>query len=246
MDSEQSPSSSQPSSDAEFRKLLAPGWSEYHRLLTLASDGQSAVAVQVEIHHDNGARDPSAASFVCSYFRVGELAVVLAEEDIVAPAERWELRASGLWADMICEQPFKHWTYGLEAFGLAIDEPDELLGRGYGDRVPLGWELDFESSADKIATIDELDGYSQTGEMHGIVLLAEGSVPIEGEALRHHWWGRRDSMLYHLLDGDIGTVPDDGSAGGIDSGAAVALPIPGAVWRLAHRPGWVTSATGPI
>ena len=48
----------------------------------------------------------------------------------------------------MCEEPGRRWTYGLEAFALAVDDPAELLGRGYGHRVPLGWELEFEAPAD--------------------------------------------------------------------------------------------------
>ncbi len=208
--------------------------------------------MQVEIHAQDDVGHDGKATFLCAYFQVGELPVVLAEDEIVAPAQRWELRASGLWADMICEQPFKHWSYGLEAFGLAIDEPDELLGRGYGDRVPLGWELDFESDADRVAGFEQPpgadvpDGYRQAGLADGLVLLADRSVPIHGPAVRYHWWGSSGPVSLDGLDGHLESEPGRERA---PSAAAerseVAIPMSGRVWRLAHRPGRLDSSGEP-
>ncbi|MGH9180803.1 MAG: hypothetical protein ACRDY5_03690, partial [Acidimicrobiales bacterium] len=39
-----------------------------------------------------------------------------------------QLRGPGLWADANCETPHAHWSVGLEAFGVALDDPDEALG----------------------------------------------------------------------------------------------------------------------
>ena len=45
------------------------------------------------------------------------------------PRQGLEVRADGLWAELWCETPLEHWTYGLEAFGVRVD--DELpRGRG--------------------------------------------------------------------------------------------------------------------
>ena len=46
-----------------------------------------------------------------------------------------------------CEQPLDHWTVGLEAFGLAFDDPGEVLGRGHGDRAALGLDLEWETAS---------------------------------------------------------------------------------------------------
>ena len=72
--------------------------------------------------------------------------IVIADVGAPPPNPGLEVRTSGLWADHVCESPYEHWSYGLEAFALALDDPAELLGRGFGDRVPLGWELEFEAT----------------------------------------------------------------------------------------------------
>ena len=147
--------------------------------------------------------------------------IVIAADEIPLPAEGWELRTSGLWADHNCETPFEHWSYGLEAFALGVDDRRELLERGYGDRTPLGWELDFEADS-AVSPIDEeimnVAGYAQTGVLHGLVLLADGEVEVSGAATRWRWWGsdRPNGLLF-----------------GSRTERAVALPTPDGVWWIA-------------
>ncbi|MDP9441800.1 MAG: hypothetical protein M3P34_06425 [Actinomycetota bacterium] len=49
-----------------------------------------------------------------------------------------ELREDGLWAALYCETPHEHWTAGLEAFAVALDDPDDAFRGERGDRVPRG------------------------------------------------------------------------------------------------------------
>ena len=39
------------------------------------------------------------------------------------PRQGLEVRADGLWGELMCETPLEHWSYGLEAFGVALDDP---------------------------------------------------------------------------------------------------------------------------
>lgn len=114
--------------------------------------------------------------------------VVVVEFDVPIPTKGWEIRASGLWADHVCETPMEHWSYGLEAFGLAIDDPGELLGDALGDRVPLGWELEFEARAPAQATGAD-DRYGQIGSVHGLLLEKSMTTEVDGYGVRSHWWG---------------------------------------------------------
>jgi len=125
--------------------------------------------------------------------------IVLSEPALEFPERLWEVRGSGLWADHVCESPNEHWSYGLEAFAIAIDDRAELLGRGFGDRVPLGWELEFESTgavnpsnpANPASPNDTTydNSYTQRGRVHGIVLTETGEVPFDGAGTRSHQWG---------------------------------------------------------
>ncbi len=84
----------------------------------------------------------------------------------------------------------------------AIDVPDQLLHASVGDRVPLGWDLEFESaeSPESLA-----DGYSQQGLVHGTLLGPHPPLDVEGPAIRRHWWGRPDGSSWHAVDriGDL-------------------------------------------
>jgi hypothetical protein len=177
-------------------------------------DEPLVLATQVG-HHPSLAR----FAFHAAVLEGGQLPLVICDWDVPSPATGWELRTSGLWADHVCESPFEHWSYGLEAFALAVDDPAELLGRGYGQRAPLGWELEFEASSAPVAIGDE--SYWQPGVGHGVVLLAGRQIEVEGRAARAHRWGS-------------GAFPvDDGLDDGTPPRAEVALPTPGGVW-------WVT------
>lgn len=222
----------------EHRQAAAgPGWSEHHRLVAIHDDESAALAMSAAIRTTTG---HDAASFHCVVFRNDEPPIVIIESDIVAPDRLWELRTSGLWADTICETPYLHWSYGLEAFGLAIDDPVEMLGRGYGDRVPLGWELEFESDRGqgkqhrpptRSEATEARGAITQTGVAHGILLFAAGQEQaFSGRSLRQHWWGETSmaplvelDQLVAELDGPPGTgaLATDGPI------TQVAMPLPG-------------------
>ncbi|MEP6624578.1 MAG: hypothetical protein ABJC79_09050 [Acidimicrobiia bacterium] len=52
-----------------------------------------------------------------------------------------EFRADGLWVEFVCETPKEHWSFGLEAFGLRVDDPAEEIG----ERIPVGFDLEWET-----------------------------------------------------------------------------------------------------
>lgn len=66
--------------------------------------------------------------------------LVVREDDLPVPSGE-DIRAPGLWVSLTCETPGEHWTVGLEAFALAVDDPDDERG----DVVPLGLDIEWES-----------------------------------------------------------------------------------------------------
>lgn len=193
-----------------------PGWVEVHRVDAWSGDGALAVSWAVAARPDR-----QRAGFLAVVLEAGRPPVVLAEDDIDLPPSLWELRTSGLWADHVCETPLEHWSYGLEAFALAIDDPAELLGRAVGDRVALGWELEFEASAP--AEVEGPTAYRQAGEVHGLLLLGRHRrLDVELDAVRRHWWGTE--------------APSAVRAAGRPGPGAVALPEPGGCWWVSLGP----------
>ena len=56
----------------------------------------------------------------------GRPLVTVVDNEVALPrGPGLDLRADGLWADAVCETPLDHWTLGMEAFGVALDDPTE-------------------------------------------------------------------------------------------------------------------------
>ena len=108
-----------------------------------------------------------------SLARPGHDLVVLDEPEAPSPRDGMEVRASGLWADAIEEEPGRRWTIGLEAFALAVDRPDDTMGR----RVPLGFDLEWERAGP--------DADARTpAVVHGEVLVEDDAIDLEADG----WW----------------------------------------------------------
>jgi hypothetical protein len=60
---------------------------------------------------------------------------------------------------MTCETPGEHWSFGLEAFGLRVDDPAETIG----ERLAVGYDLEWETP----------------DVVHGELLLARAVVAID-------------------------------------------------------------------
>ena len=159
-----------------------PAWVERYSLLGVTATG--CVWSELAILAGEGI-----AQFRATLLRSDERPLVLLAEDLTLPSKGLEFRGSGIWVELVCETPLTHWSYGLEAFALALDSPTELAHTGMGNRAPLGWELEFETGGDESMTTHWGTGYTQHGELHGIVLTGDGQAPWSGPAIRGHSWG---------------------------------------------------------
>jgi hypothetical protein len=114
------------------------------------------------------------------------------EVDLPRPGT-FEIRAPGLWAEPVCETPFEHWGLGLEAFGVALDDPLDAYGDERGEPVPLGLDLEWEPYAAPAvwARVAGRTRYGQAGAVHGEVLVGRGRFPVAGAGTTEHAWGPR-------------------------------------------------------
>ena len=144
--------------------------------------------------------------------------------DVAAPRATTsrEIRSDGLWADVNCETPHDHWSLGLEAFGVSLEDPDEALGAERGDRTGLGLDLEWEAVA---GVVGGEGRYGQACAVHGEILVGGGGGPVEtiefeGRGWRRHAWGRQLDWFSPAwqFDGHL----DDGRPYAAD-GSAVAL-----------------------
>jgi hypothetical protein len=114
--------------------------------------------------------------------------LLVREEDVPLPTGATpEIRAEALWCALECETPLEHWTVGLEAFAVALDDPDDAWRGERGDRIGLGFDLEWEASA---APVPEGTSFWQRCEVHGEILIGPTErLTIAATGWRHRSWG---------------------------------------------------------
>ena len=169
--------------------------------------------------------------------------VAVIDHAVPLPPNDLELRTTGLWATHICETPHDHWTIGLEAFGLGVDDPGEIYGRQFGDQVPLGFDLEWEAEG---PSAPGRGGYGPPGKVPGELLVGSAEIDLDATGWRAHHWG--PLRLWDARSLDVRGRLDDGttfaatvidgdlvSASGTVDGAAAAVreaSVAGGVYGL--------------
>src|SRR5439155_24468528 len=113
---------------------------------------------------------------------------LLVRDDDVAPPRgpTPEIRAEALWSALECETPMEHWTIGLEAFAVALDDPDDAWSDERGDRVGLGFDLEWEAAA---APEPADNAFSQRCTVHGELLVGRDEhLDITASGWRYRSW----------------------------------------------------------
>ena len=153
--------------------------------------------------------------------REGQPLVAVIELDGPLPkSPGLEIRSSGLWVDLIVETPMEHVSVGLEAFGVAMDDPTDAFGKGWGDRTPLGFDLEWETDGRPFRPgIDSR--YELPCRVHGEILVGSDVIDFDGCGQRCHEWGPRDWWSHGW----------SWSGGRLDDGARLhAISIPDLGW----------------
>ena len=118
--------------------------------------------------------------------------VVVRDHEVPLPNEQGlEIRTEGLWAELICETPHEHWSIGMEAFGVALDDPADTYRGERGERIAVGLDLEWEEAA-PVYDYAVTTRYEQACRVHGEVLIGSDRVPIDCFGERDHSWGVRD------------------------------------------------------
>jgi hypothetical protein len=135
--------------------------------------------------------------------RAGRPLLHVAEWEVPLRSDPLLVKAAALWAEHICDDPFRQWTVGNETYAAALDDPAEGLGRAYGTPTPIACDLEWYATAEPAVITS---GYEQVGEVHGVVEFgAEPALHLDGvPAWRAHRWGlglapvRRPPALAHV------------------------------------------------
>ena len=126
----------------------------------------------------------------------GRRLVLVRDHEIELPRQAGlEVRGQGLWSAVSCETPLDHWSIGLEAFAVALDDPLEAFRGERGDLVCLGFDLEWEARAAAAAVGDNAVGdghYEQSCDAYGEILFGDERLAFEGAGQRAHTWGVAD------------------------------------------------------
>ena len=229
----------------ERRHRPGPGrdWEESWYLDFVSADGGLAGYVRLALRPAEGT-----AWFWAGMVGGGPALVTLRDHEVPPPSGRGlEVRASGLWTELVCETPLEHWSVGMEAFGVGLDDPLEAWGRERGDPWALGLDVEWEGIG---PCTPWPGGYWQPCAVHGDVLVGAERFQLDGSGMRLHLWGevrRAGWAAGRLGDGTSFAEPnikaewaEDGllrtvTAGDVSGTAVAAAPVlvPG-VGRLAR------------
>jgi hypothetical protein len=158
--------------------------------------------------------------------------VAVRDHEVPLPRSGLEVRADGLWGELVCETPLEHWSVGLEAFGIAYDDPADAWGDEWGERLPVGLDLEWEAIAEPgdLAPAGPPPpggvAYCQPGRVNGEILVGPDRIPLRGTGFRSRasgvldWWSGRPHRRLAWVTGDRGAVAVEGRDG--------ASPFPGA------------------
>lgn len=151
-------------------------------------------AVEVEFGLRPGLDD---AWFVVRLTGPGTAVVAVVDHGLSLPIRpHLEIRAPGLWADHVIEEPLRRWSLGLEAFGVAVPAGEvsdaRLLDPDLrGERVAVGWDLEWENDDEPAWDSGEPVpfGYSVACLVHGEVLVGVDRFELDTTGSRRHRWG---------------------------------------------------------
>ena len=159
----------------------------------------------------------------------GALPVVVLDYELPLVSNAWEFRAPGVWADFVCETPIEQWTVGLEAFGVAVEPTETLTPGSFGDRTPVGLDVDVEAAS---APDEEEEGFVHEITVRGEVLIGPNGYDVDAVGVRRRSW---DGRLPRLTPLPPGFEPE----------TRIAVQWPGRPspeirgWVGGNRPGWV-------
>lgn len=127
-------------------------------------------------------------------------------EVVVREADPFIVKAPEMWAEHQLDEPMEQWSLGNEAYFVALEDPDDALGRAYGDPTPLA--ADLEWYATEPATAIDF-GYEQVGVVHGTIerLYRPNVELVETPAHRWRRWGHELGALQLPVAPPNGTHP---------------------------------------
>lgn len=167
-----------------------PLWNESWYFDFAAADGRLGGYVRLGLYPNLGV-----AWYWACLVGEGRPLVTVIDHEVPLPRVGLEVRSEGLWADHNLETALDHWSLGLEAFAVGVDDPTEVYGELRGDRTAFGLDLEWETEGSAYA-YPGVDRYEVPCRVSGEVLVGAERIELDGTGQRDHSWGVRDWWSY--------------------------------------------------
>lgn len=184
-----------------------PLWNESYYFDWFDADGSTGGYVRVGIYPNL-----NRAWYWACLVGADRRLVTVVEHDVELPAapSSLELRAEGLWADHIVEEPLQRMSLNLESFALEVDDASEMYHDPRGARVPFGFELDWETDRSSYLWPPVTPRYEIPCRVHGTVMVGSDTIEIDGWGQRDHSWGAARDWWTNTWSWSAGRL-DDGT-----------------------------------
>lgn len=126
--------------------------------------------------------------------RAGARLLHVTDFDVPVRSDPFILKGEALWAEHHCDDPMRQWSIGNETYAAALDDPDDALGRAYGEPTPIAFDLEWYASGEPAGLAapnlpDGAFGYEQPGEVFGEIEVL-GIEPVSFRGAPAHRWHR--------------------------------------------------------
>jgi len=171
-----------------------PLWNESYYLDFAAEDGSLGGYVRIGRYPNLGEGGAGLIWYWACVVGPDRRLVTVIDNEVPFPTSysSLEVRSDGLWADHHVETALDHFSLGLEAFGVALDDPADTYHGLRGERTPLGLDLEWDTDGIPFRWPEGLDRYEVPCRVHGEILVGDERIEFEGPGQRDHSWGERD------------------------------------------------------
>lgn len=173
-----------------------PEWTETWLFDVVQPSDRLGASFELTLHPHRGE-----ASFHASVVGEGRELVSLVEPAAAIPTfPSLEVRAPALWTEVGFQTHMVHVTLDLEAFAVALSDPDDVYRGAYGTRVALGCDLEWEMDGG-VEVGNNAHSYELSCKVTGELLIADEVIEIDGWGWRSHRWGLETTTDYVALRG---------------------------------------------
>ena len=191
--------------EARHRPGSEPLWNESYYLDWFDADGSIGGYVRIGLYPNLGR-----VWYWACLVGVGRKLVTVIDHEVALPSSdrSLEIRSEGIWADHTVEAPLDHMSANLEAFALEVSDPAEVYGDLRGDRVPFGFELDWETDRGAYLWPPVTPRYEIPCRVHGEVQVGTETIDVDGWGQRDHSWGAARDWWSHQWCWSAGRLED--------------------------------------